>query len=828
MSELKSLRGQVVSFEGAVEKDLKKSFLEHLIFTVGRIPQRASIHDEYLAIAAVVRDRAMKAWAETTELYIAQNVRVVSYLSAEFLIGPQLANNLLNLGMAEDVRAALGELDIDLDAVLAEEPEPGLGNGGLGRLAACFMDSLATLAVPAIGYGIRYEFGMFKQEIENGWQVERADKWLQLGNPWDIPDHNHIVEVKFGGHTEPYTDGQGKYRVRWQPGYVVNGVPFDTPMIGYRNQATNRLRLWQAQAACSFDFELFNEGDYIGAVQQKMHSETISKVLYPNDDKPAGKELRLTQQFFFTSCSLQDMVRIHLLQNLDLRDFHLKWAVQLNDTHPTIGIAELMRLLIDEHDLDWDAAWNTTQHTFAYTNHTLLPEALERWSVSLFGSLLPRHLEIVYEINRRFLEQVSHDHSEDPDLPRRVSLIDETNGRSVRMAYLATVGSHAVNGVAELHSELLKKEVLRDFYMLYPQRFSNKTNGVTPRRWIALSNPRMAALVTQAIGDGWITDLHDLRKLEPFLEDRAFVTSWREMQCGTKTDLAGYIKQATGIVVDPHALFDVQVKRIHEYKRQHLNVLHILTSYLQIKRNPAIEVTPRVFLFGGKAAPGYVAAKLIIKLIHSVGDVVNNDPDVRDRLKVVFLPDYNVTVGQKIYPAADLAEQISTAGKEASGTGCMKFAMNGAVTIGTLDGANIEIRNEVGAENFFLFGLTVEDIQRIRANGYNPREIYQQNESLREVLDELVSGRFSNGDTGIFQPLVHSLLESDPYMLLADYASYIETQRRVNDAYRDHDGWSRISVLNAARSGKFSSDRTIQEYCSDIWKVTPSRKVASM
>lgn len=745
----------------------------------------------------------------------------MAYLSAEFLLGPQLGNNLLNLELTEVMRSALAGLNIDLDDLIAEEPEPGLGNGGLGRLAACFMDSLATLSVPAIGYGIRYEFGMFKQTIENGWQRELADKWLQFGNPWDIRDSNSVAEVKFGGHTEASVDADGKYRVRWVPERVVMGVPFDTAMTGYGNHVANRLRLWEAQAQESFDFDRFNSGDYEGAVQQKILSETISDVLYPSDDKAEGKELRLTQQFFFTSCSLQDMIRLHLLQRRDLREFHLKWAVQLNDTHPSIGIAELMRLLVDDHDVDWDTAWSTTRETFGYTNHTLLPEALERWSLALFGRLLPRHLEIVYEINRRFLQEVEQFHPGDTDLIRNVSLIEESGERSVRMANLATVGSHSINGVAELHTKLLEENVLNGFYRLYPDRFSNKTNGVTPRRWIALSNPRMKALVTEAIGDGWITDLDQLRKLEPFVGEDAFVKGWREMQRNTKADLASYIKEVTGISTDPHAMFGVQVKRIHEYKRQHLNVLHILTLYLQMKRDKDLDLPPRVFLFGGKAAPGYVMAKLIIKLIHSVGDVVNSDPDMRDRLKVIFLPNINVTVGQRIYPAADLAEEISTAGKEASGTGCMKFAMNGAITIGTLDGANIEIRNEVGEENFFLFGLDADEVTRVQQEGYHPWDLYQKNDVLREALDGLSSGRFSNGDEGLFRPLVDSLLQRDPYMLLADYQSYVDTQKKVSEAYQAHDRWSRMSILNSARSGKFSSDRTIREYCSDIWKTGP-------
>jgi glycogen phosphorylase len=806
---------------GSDHANLKQSFIDHLNLTVGRLLERASVHDKYLAAAALVRDRMMKLWTDTAERYIAADVRMVAYLSAEFLLGPQLGNNLLNLDLTEELRSMLAELDIDLNDLIDQEPEPGLGNGGLGRLAACFMDSLATLAVPAIGYGIRYEYGMFKQEIEDGWQKELADKWLQYGNPWDLRNSNDVVTVKFGGHTEAHTDDKGRYRVSWIPEHVVTGLPYDTVMTGYRNQVANRLRLWEAHAQESFDFQRFNTGDYVGAVQQKVLSETISEILYPSDEKEEGKELRLKQQFFFTSCSLQDMVRLHLQRGRDLREFHLKWAVQLNDTHPSIGIAELMRLLVDEHDFDWDTAWQITQQTFGYTNHTLLPEALERWPLSLFSRLLPRHMEIIFEINRRFMDQVDRTHPGDLDLKRNVSLIDEQGGRSVRMANLAALGSHSVNGVAELHTKLLEEEVLHDFYRLFPERFNNKTNGVTPRRWIALSNPRMSALVTEAIGDGWITNLEQLRDLEPLVQDTSFVAQWREMQRGAKADLTSYIRKQTGITPDPHAMFSVQVKRFHEYKRQHLNVLHILTLYLKIKQNKNVEVPPRVFLFGGKAAPGYVMAKLIIKLINSVADVVNNDPDVRDRLKVVFLPNFNVTLGQRIYPAADLSEQISTAGKEASGTGCMKFMMNGAVTIGTLDGANIEIRDEVGEENFFLFGLTAEEVIQMQLNGYRPEELYRHNDQLREVLDGISSGLFSKGDKEVFRPLVDSLLHQDSYMLLADYQSYVDTQQRASDAFKDQDNWSRMSILNSARSGKFSSDRTIREYCADIWNTGP-------
>ena len=627
--------------------------------------------------------------------------------------------------------------------------------------------------------------------------------------------------MKFGGHTEPYVDNEGQYRVRWVPDQVVKGIPYDTPITGYQVNTVNTLRLWKSEAPESFDFQTFNVGDYYGAVNQKIVSENISKVLYPNDEQVQGKELRLMQQFFFVSCALQDMIRIHLTSGRRLDSFHEKFAVQLNDTHPAISVAELMRLLIDEHYMQWDAAWDITRRTFAFTNHTLLPEALEKWSVDLFGRILPRHLEIIYEINRRFLDQVRLRFMGDEERISQLSLIDESGNRAVRMANLACVGSYSINGVAALHTELVKTTILKDFYDLSPEKFNNKTNGVTPRRWIVQANPRLTNLITSKIGDSWIKHLDDLRGLEGSADDAGFRYEWRQIKLSIKRDLADHIRTRTGIVVNPESMFDVQVKRIHEYKRQHLNVLHIITLYNRIKADPNVEITPRTFIFGGKAAPGYMMAKLMIKFITSVGDVVNNDPDVRDRLKVVFLPDYNVTFGQRVYPAAELSEQISTAGKEASGTGNMKFSMNGALTIGTLDGANIEIREEVGAENFFLFGLKTTEVQELKANGYNPWDYYHSNDTLKAVMDLVASGHFSHGDTELFRPLLDNLLHHDPFLLLADYQSYIDCQDAVGHAYRDQDNWTRMSILNAARTGKFSSDRSIREYCNDIWHVKP-------
>jgi starch phosphorylase len=790
----------------------------------GKLPQHATRNDWYMALAYTVRDRMMHRYIGTVESIAGTNTdaKAVAYLSAEFLTGPHLGNGLINLAIWHVVEEALSRVGQDLSNLLAQEEEPGLGNGGLGRLAACYMDSLATLNIPAMGYGIRYEFGIFDQEIRDGWQVELTDKWLRFGNPWEIVRSEITFDVKFGGHTEPYQDEQGRYRMRWVPEKVVKGLAYDTPVPGYRGPTTNLLRLWKAEATESFDFAAFNVGDYYGAVDEKVISETISKVLYPNDEPEAGKQLRLAQQYFFVSCSLQDMIRLLLLRGKSLGELHSYWAAQLNDTHPSIAVAELMRLLVDEHAMGWDQAWAITQQTCGYTNHTLLTEALERWPLPLFARLLPRHLEIIYEINRRFLDDLQVRYPNDDQLIRRLSLIDETGDKYVRMAHLASVGSHAINGVAALHTELLKQTVLSDFYRVAPEKFFNVTNGVTPRRWLALSNPKLSALISRHIGERWVANLEDeLERLEPLALDTDFQRDWQAVKADNKRALAGLVKERTGIIVDPQSLFDIQVKRLHEYKRQHLNVLYLVTLYNRLRRGSAAAGTPRTVIFGGKAAPGYRMAKLIIKLINSVAAAVNRDPFVSQVLKVVFLPDFNVKNGQHVYPAADLSEQISTAGKEASGTGNMKFAMNGALTIGTLDGANVEIRDAVGHENFFLFGLTAEEVERRKAEGYTPRSIYESNPDLREAIDVIDSGFFSDGDRGLFHPLVESLLTRDDYMLLADYQAYVDCQQRVSDAYSDQNNWARMSILNTARVGRFSSDRSIREYCRDIWKVRP-------
>jgi len=797
----------------------KHAFLDNLFYVQGKTPALATKTDYYMALAYTVRDRMLQRWISTTATYTQQGSRTVAYLSAEFLMGPHLGNNLVNLGVYDDVRAAVTEIGLDFDELLAHEDEPGLGNGGLGRLAACFLDSLATLEIPAIGYGIRYEFGIFQQEIVDGWQVEKTDKWLRFGNPWEIARPEWAVEVKIGGHTDRYTDEHDRLRVRWVPHKIVNGVPYDTPILGYRVNTANSLRLWKAEAPESFDFAVFNRGDYYGAVNQKVTSENLSKVLYPNDEAAQGKELRLEQQYFFVCCSLQDMLRILHVQKIPLDRFHEKFAVQLNDTHPAIAVAELMRLLVDERGMEWDPAWRITRNTFGYTNHTLMPEALERWSIAVFGKVLPRHLEIIFEINARFLDEARLRFFGDDARIARLSLIDESGERYVRMANLACVGSHAVNGVADLHSQLLKEDVLHDFAQLWPEKFSNKTNGVTPRRWLALANPRLAALITEAIGEGWLTSLERLRELERFADDANFRMRWREIKRGNKRDLAIFVRERTGIALDPDSMFDVQVKRIHEYKRQHLAILHVVALYRRLKSDPHFEMPPRTFIFGGKAAPGYHLAKLIIKLITSVGEVVNRDPQVRDRIKVVFIPNFNVTNGQRLYPAAELSEQISTAGKEASGTGNMKFCMNGALTIGTSDGANIEICQEVGAENFFMFGLLAQEVYALKARGYRPSWFYETNPELREAIDLIADGFFSRGDTQLFRPLIDGLMHWDPYLVFADFQAYCECQAQVSHAYEDTDRWTVMSILNAARSGKFSSDRTVREYVNEIWQT---------
>jgi glycogen phosphorylase len=804
---------------------LQRAITDHIRYSIGRPAATLRPEHYYRALSLAVRDRMQDRRVASTQTSLDLGRKVTCYLSAEFLMGPQLGNNLLNLQLEQSARTALAAMGQDLDEVLACEEEPGLGNGGLGRLAACYLDSLATLERPAIGYGIRYEFGIFDQEIHDGWQVEQTDNWLDSGNPWEIakPDVNYLV--KWGGYAEHYTDpdsGAGHDRVRWVPGRLLKGVAYDTPIQGYGVNTCNVLTLWSARAVKSFALEAFNTGDYYKAVEDEVTSETVTKVLYPNDEPEAGKRLRLLQQYFFVSCSLQHV--LHIMDDLadaGVKELPQRFALQLNDTHPSIAVAELMRLLVDERQLDWDEAWDITVATFGYTNHTLLPEALETWPLEMFAESLPRHREIIYEINRRFLDEVRARFPGDEDRVRRMSLIGEGGGKNVRMAHLATVGSHAVNGVAALHSDLLKASVLKDFYELWPERFSNKTNGVTPRRFLALANPGLRELLDRTIGEGWLTDLQRLRGLEPFVDDASFRHEWRDVKRSNKARLAAFLDKVTGIELNPDWLFDIQVKRIHEYKRQHLNVLHISALYHRLKQNPALSIPPRAFIFGGKAAPGYFMAKRIIKLINAVGETVNADPDVNRFLKVAFVPNFSVQNAALIYPAADLSEQISTAGKEASGTGNMKFMINGALTIGTLDGANVEMREEVGPENFFLFGLTEDEVVALKANGYRPADYIDSNDELRAVLDLIAGGTFSHGDTEVFKPLVDNLRYDDPFLVLADYASYVNCQDQVSAAWQDRESWTKMSILNTARSGKFSSDRAIAEYCEEIWDVWP-------
>jgi starch phosphorylase len=772
----------------------------HLFSSQAKSPSLATRHDHYLCLALAVRDRLLHSWVDTAETYTSQHVRTAVYLSAEYLLGPHLENTLVNLGLRQEAEEACTELGLCLDELIAEEPEPGLGNGGLGRLAACFQESMATLELPAIGYGIRYEFGIFRQQIGPHGQMESTDPWLARGNPWELIRPEWSYPVQIGTQT-------------------VIGVAYDTPILGYGVHTANTLRLWSAQAADAFDFASFNAGDYTRAVLQKVQSETLSKVLYPNDEMEQGKRLRLSQQIFFVSCSLQDMFRILKGQGLAVTDFHRKYALQLNDTHPAIAVAELMRLLIDEHGVDWDTAWTITTATISYTNHTLLPEALECWGLELFEQLLPRQLEIIYEINARFLRLVRLKYPGRPEILEKLSLIQEGPQRKVRMAHLAVVGSHRVNGVAQLHSELLVKNLFHDFADLWPDRFTNITNGVTPRRWLAVANPGLASLVDEAIGNGWRRELQQLSQLEPFAADSGFLERWRTMREQAKQRLAATIHQDTGVLVDPASLFDVQVKRIHEYKRQHMAALQIVERYLRLRAGE--DLPPRTVIFGGKAAPGYAMAKLIIRLIVGIADIVNMDPAMEGRLRVVFLPNFSVKLGQRIYPAVDLSEQISTAGMEASGTGNMKMSLNGALTIGTLDGANIEIRERVGADNFFLFGHTASELDDLQRAGYHPMPWLENDALAREAIDLIGSGHFSEGDRSLFHPLLANLCGSDPYRVMADIGDYRRAQNEVDASWRDPVRWSTMSLLNTARTGFFSSDRSIQEYAERIWKVAP-------
>ena len=790
--------------------NLYNGIKERLFYTLGKRPEIATAHDFYMALSYAVRDQMMTYWLSMPR----HPKKEVAYLSAEFLIGPQLNNNLISLGILDEAKGALAEYDHSLDEILDVAEEPGLGNGGLGRLAACYMESLASLKVPATGYGIRYKYGIFKQQIVDNQQVEITDNWLHGEWPWELCQPDESVHVGFGGKVENYVSDRGNYRVRWVPDEQVIAVPYDVLQLGYRVNSCNRLRLWRADATETFDFYAFNIGDYLGSVEQSVSSETISKVLYPNDGTDQGKILRLKQQHFFVSASIQDMINSLDRMGVPVEEFANHWQVQLNDTHPSIAVAELMRLLVDERHIEWEQAWEITHQSIAYTNHTLLPEALEKWDLKLFKTLLPRHMEIIYEINRRFLQVVRLQYPGDDSMLEKMSIIDERGNKSVRMAHLATVGSHHVNGVAALHSELVKTQLMPEFYDLWPHKFTNVTNGVTPRRWIASANPALAETLDHYCPD-WITKMESLRKLEDLEDDSGLLEKLGEAKVVGKHNLATYIFNTLGLAVDPSSMFDVQVKRIHEYKRQHLLALWIISQYLRIKNGQ--DVVPRTVIFGGKAAPGYYMAKMIVQFICHIADVVNNDPDMDGKLRVVFLPNYSVKLGEKVYPAADLSEQISTAGKEASGTGNMKFQMNGAVTIGTLDGANVEIRELVGEENFFLFGHDEVGISELWQKGYNPKS--HMNDELWEVINLVNGGHFSHGDRDMFSSLMNNLLNHDPFCVLADFSDYCDAQDRVSSAWKDRHRWHKMSLLNIARSGFFSSDRSIRDYCTKIWGI---------
>jgi len=802
---------------------IKQSFRNHLKYTLAKDGYSATDYDRYYALCMTVRDVLIEQWIQTSQTYYKKNVKRVYYLSMEYLIGRALGNNVINLDIEEPVKQALEELGLDWGFLRDMERDAGLGNGGLGRLAACFLDSLATLQLPGYGYGIRYDYGIFRQEIRNGYQVEEPDNWLRNGYPWEIERPEFQIEVRFGGRVQVEHDDTGRPFHRWVDYETVVGMPYDYPIAGYGNDTVNNLRLWTAKASEDFDLSFFNNGEYVRAYEQKLTSENITKVLYPNDTIEQGKALRFKQQYFFVATSLHDIVRRFKIDSADFATFPDKVAIQLNDTHPAIAIPELMRILMDQEHLEWDEAWSIVQETFGYTNHTLMPEALETWSVRLFEKFLPRHLEITYEINRRFLRLVMNAFPSDHDRIRRMSLIQEGGEKQIRMAYLSVVASHSINGVAHLHSELIKRHLFKDFYELWPERFNNKTNGITQRRWLLKCNPGLSKLVSETIGTGWTTDLTQLKQLEAQVDNRDFKQRLMAVKRENKVALAELIERENGIVVDPDSIFDVQIKRLHEYKRQVLNIMHIIHRYCVLKENPQLDVPARTFIFGAKAAPGYTIAKLIIKLINDLGAIVNNDAEVNQKLKVVFLKDYRVSLAERIIPASDLSEQISTAGTEASGTGNMKFALNGALTIGTLDGANVEIREQVGADNFFLFGHTVEEIEELAASGrYDPWAYYNENPDIRRIMDLINSEFFNLDEVDLYKPLWDALLtHGDRYFHHADFASYLDAQGRVDEVYRDEDRWARMCIMNIANSGKFSSDRTIQQYADDIWGVTP-------
>jgi starch phosphorylase len=820
----KTASRQAAATRDADTPKLKQAILRHLTYSLARDTNTASTRDWWIALALAVREQIHARLIATQAVHNGNNARRLYYLSLEYLMGRLLESNLHNTGLLQSARSALADLGIDYDKLRAQEADMGLGNGGLGRLAACFLDSLATLDLPAVGYGIHYEFGLFKQEFVNGSQVEHPDNWMIFGTPWEIIRPANAVEVRLYGHVENVFDNNGNYEPRWVATRTIRGIPYDIPIAGYGTHTANFLRLWASRANEEFDLAAFNSGGYVEAVRDKAVGETISKVLYPNDKTENGKELRLIQQYFFVACSMSDIIRRHFRNKDNSWDnFPEKVAIQLNDTHPAITIAELMRILLDDNHLTWERAWDITTRSVAYTNHTLLPEALETWGVPLLSRVLPRHAQILFEINRRLMETVEAKWPGDNDKKRVCSLVDENGSKSFRMANLAVVGSHAVNGVAALHTQLLKKDLFPEFNALYPGKFQNKTNGITPRRWLNDCNPALSTLISQTLGhSNWLRDLDQLRALEKFATNPDFQRKFMEIKRNNKIRLASIIQRHCGITVSPDALYDVQIKRLHEYKRQHLNLLHILTLYRRLLQNPGLDLVPRVFIFGAKAAPGYDLAKNIIRAINTIGNHINHDARIAGKLKVAFLPNYRVTLAESIIPAADLSEQISTAGKEASGTGNMKLALNGALTIGTLDGANVEIREEVGPDNIFIFGLTVSEIEALNQKGYNPRDRYNTDPELRAIVDWLGSNYFTPNEQGAFAPLVHSLLDGgDPFKVLADYRSYVECQQKADALYRRPAQWAEKAILNTARVGKFSSDRTMREYARDIWSRPP-------
>jgi glycogen phosphorylase len=803
-------------------ESLKLWFKHHLKYTLVDDKFSATKMDHFISLALSVRDQLVSRWLQTQQSYYENDVKRVYYLSMEFLIGRLLTNNLINLGIYDEYKQALDELGHDISELEETEIEAGLGNGGLGRLAACFLDSIASLGIPGYGYGIRYEFGIFHQKIVKGYQVEMADNWLRVGNPWEITRPRSLVPVQFYGQVE--TQSHGEMRHNWVDTQNVLAMAHDTPVPGYRNNTVNNLRLWSARSSRELELEHFQAGDYFQAVQNKHESEIISKVLYPADHNQLGKELRFKQEYFFVSASLSDIVRRYKKNHTSFDMFSEKVAIQLNDTHPALAIAELMRILVDLENVNWDKAWKITVDTFAFTNHTILPEAMEKWSLELFERVLPRHLEIIFRINQQFMDQVQERYPGDLDKMSRMSLIEENHTKYIRMAHLSIIGSHSTNGVAELHSTILRDKVFSEFHEMFPKRFNNKTNGVTPRRWLKACNPELSELITKYIGDSWVRDLSEIKNLQKHINDSQLIESWKEIKTHNKKQLAKFIQSSLKLNIDPHSLFEAQVKRIHEYKRQVLSVLHAIALYNRIRSDPNNFSSTRTIMFSGKAAPGYAMAKLIIKFINSVADTINSDTSLQGKLKVVFLPNYSVTLAEKIIPAADLSVQISTAGMEASGTGNMKLSLNGALTVGTLDGANIEIMEEVGKENIFIFGLNADEVLARKQSGYQPREIYMQNPELREVINMIQKGFFSSQQGNLFQPILENLLDhGDPYMVLADFQSFCDIQEEIGNAYLNTEAWTKKAIINVSRMGKFSSDRTIKEYAEDIWNIRPDK-----